>query len=100
MKNFERRIRKIEKELNMDDPDGSVWWENWKKRYPEDARITEEFFEKRKDDPDFVKERAEGGFSDKTINEFADYQIQKARDRLKDPEHRPLRSDHVPRVME
>ena len=79
MRDFERRIRKIEEELKTGEDDGSAWWEDFKKRSPVWAEFHEQFIEIHKDDPDFVKELAEGKFSDKTVNEYADGLLERVR---------------------
>jgi hypothetical protein len=86
MRDFDRRIEKIEKELNIGE-DESTWWEDFKKRDPVSAQIHDEFFEKHEDDPDFVKECAEGKFSDKTINACADYHLERLRELREDPKY-------------
>lgn len=39
MRDFERRIKKIEEELNLGEADGSAWWENYRKQNPVSAMI-------------------------------------------------------------
>jgi hypothetical protein len=87
MRDFERRIKVIEKELKTGEDDGSAWWEDFKKRDPAWAEFHEQFFEMHKDDPDFVKELAERKFSDKTINEYADGLLERVRECREDPKY-------------
>jgi len=89
MKNFERRIKKIEDELNIGE-DASAWWEDFRERDPISAMIHDEFFEKHKDDPDFVKEWTEGKLSDKTINACADYHLRRLPEIYGDPQYAHL----------
>lgn len=85
MRDFDRRIRRIAEELNTGEPDGSTWWEDYKKGNPISAQILDEFFEKHKDDPDFQKENTGGRVSDKVINQFADYYFERLPELVKDP---------------
>jgi hypothetical protein len=87
MRDFERRIKKIEEELKTGEDDGSAWWEDLKKRDPIWAEFHDEFFEKRKNDPDVQKELAEGKLSDKTINEYADGLLERVRECREDPKY-------------
>jgi hypothetical protein len=87
MRNFERRIKRVEEELNTGVEDGSAWWENYRKENPIAGQIDDEFVEKHKDDPDFVKECAQGKWSDKTINEYADYYIKRLGELREDPKY-------------
>jgi hypothetical protein len=78
MRNLKQRVEKIVKELSIQRPDESAWWEAFKTNQPELSQNCEDFFEKHKNDPDFLKEVTEGKFSDNTINEFADFCLERS----------------------
>lgn len=91
MTNFERRIKKLEGELNIGEQDQSAWLEFFKQSFPGLYQDLEDFCQKHQDYPDFVRETIEGKWSDKTINEFADFCLERVQERWKDDKS-PLRA--------
>jgi len=85
MRDLDRRIKRIEEEVNIDGPDEAAQEEAFRQAFPVGSKIMDEFHEKHQKNPDFIKERAEGRFSDKTINQFADYYFERLPELVKDP---------------
>jgi hypothetical protein len=82
MRNLKQRVEKIVKELSIRRPDESAWWENFSQRNPEAKEDLDQFFAMHQDDPGFQEEFKKGNFNDKTINEFADFCLERSQNEL------------------
>lgn len=67
----------------MGDPYESAWWEWFRKTHPESYQDLEDFFQIHQNDPDFKIDNTETGWSDRIINEFADFCLSRIQERSK-----------------
>jgi len=73
MRSFERRISKLEEELNMGEEDKAAQWEALKKYHPDLCQAVEDFCKTHQNDPDILKDAIEGKLSDETVGKIADF---------------------------